>query len=86
MVKRTELVVSLIVSVGWSGMSVAAWPSDFGTQIAIPMDPASVGYLNLTKRHPMQPMARPSLPRRTRRARLSIDWTSCEGSLTASNS
>jgi len=52
MVKRTGLVVCLIVSVGWSGMSGGAWPSQSGPQIAVPTDPASVGYLNLTKRHP----------------------------------
>jgi hypothetical protein len=52
MVKRTGLVVCLIVSVGWSGMSGGAWPSPFAIQIAVPTDPASVGYLNLTKRHP----------------------------------
>src|SRR5262245_33608002 len=49
MVKRAGLVVCLIVGVGWSGMSGGATPR---TQIAVPTDPTSVGYLNLTKRHP----------------------------------
>ena len=52
MVRRAGLVVCLIVGVGWSGMSGSAWPSQSDTQIAVPTDPASVGYLNLTKRHP----------------------------------
>jgi hypothetical protein len=52
MVKRTGLVVCLIVSVSWSGVSGGAWASQSGTQIGVPTDPASVGYLNLTKRHP----------------------------------
>jgi len=51
-VKRAGLVVCLIVGIGWSGMSGAAWPSRSRTQIAVPTDPTSVGYLNLTKRHP----------------------------------
>jgi hypothetical protein len=33
-------------------VSGGAWASQSGTQIAVPKDPASVGYLNLTKRHP----------------------------------
>ena len=52
MVKRSGLVVCLMVGVGWSGTSGSVWPSQSGTQIAVPTDPASVGYLNLTKRHP----------------------------------
>jgi hypothetical protein len=51
-VKRARLVFCLIVSVGWSGMSGGVLPSQARTQIAVPTDPASVGYLNLTKRHP----------------------------------
>lgn len=50
--KRAALVVCLIVSVGWSGISGARRPSQSRTQIAVPTDPTSVGYLNLTKRHP----------------------------------
>ena len=86
MVKRTGLVVCLIVSVGWSGMSGGAWPSHSGTQIAVPTDRASVGYLNLTKRHPDAADGPTEFATMYHRPRLSKDWTSCEGSLTASNS
>lgn len=50
--KRTGLVACLIIGLGWSGISGIAGPRQSGTQIQVPRDPSSVGYLNLTKRHP----------------------------------
>jgi hypothetical protein len=52
MVKRIGFAACLMVGVAWSGISGTRWPSHPGTQIAVPSDPSSVGYLNLTKRHP----------------------------------
>jgi hypothetical protein len=43
MMKWIGCVACFLVGVAWS---------ESGTQIAVPSDPSSVGYLNLTKRHP----------------------------------
>lgn len=52
MVKRIGLVACVMVGIAWAGMSGIASPSQPGTRIAVPTDPTTVGYLNLTRRHP----------------------------------
>jgi hypothetical protein len=52
MMKWIGCVACFLVGVAWSESSGTASPSQAGIQIAVPLDPSSVGYLNLTKRHP----------------------------------
>lgn len=52
MVKPIVLVACVTVGIAWAGMSAIAAPSEPSIQIAVPTDPTTVGYLNLTKRHP----------------------------------
>lgn len=50
--KRTGLVACLIIGLGWSWASGVTAPRQSGTQIEVPSDPSSIGYLNLSNRHP----------------------------------
>jgi hypothetical protein len=52
MVKRIGFVACVVAGVAWSGISGTSSSSQSGIQGTVPRDPASVGYLNLTKRHP----------------------------------
>lgn len=52
MMKWIGCVACFLVGVAWSEISGTVPPSQAGIQIAVPSDPSSVGYLNLSKRHP----------------------------------
>ncbi|MBA3641551.1 MAG: hypothetical protein H0W53_20225 [Acidobacteria bacterium] len=52
MVKRIGVVVCLMLGLASPGASGAGWFSKSIDQLTVPKDPASVGYLNLSKRHP----------------------------------
>lgn len=50
--KRKRLVICCLVGVAWSATTAMAGRAQPATAIQVPRDPSSVGYLNLTKRHP----------------------------------
>jgi len=50
--KQIALVACCLVGVAWSAIHGVARLSQSGPAIQVPRDPSSVGYLNLTRRHP----------------------------------
>ncbi len=52
MIKWIGFVACFLVGIAWSQTYGTASPSQTGVPVAVPSDPSSVGYLNLTKRHP----------------------------------
>lgn len=50
--RKLGFVACVVVGIAGAGISSIAWRSASVTQIGVPRDPSSIGYLNLTRRHP----------------------------------